>query len=196
MAGLHSNRQSAPVSKASSSAPHAAPTDDEDQEQSFRLLDLPDELWVKIGKMIIDDWRPINLTTAADFDVLKCVPTAKMRPPPILHTCSALRNELRPYYYGGDKFEVGIQWYGFGRRSALDLVGRYLVAIGPEARRQLRGYYIKDSILNPTSRAPQEPSQTWKGLGIDMALVPEWKSHTCDWPPGPRDTLRWKITFL
>ncbi|SMY24042.1 unnamed protein product [Zymoseptoria tritici ST99CH_1A5] len=196
MAGLHSNKQSAHASKASSSAPHAAPTYDEDQEQPFRLLDLPDELWVKIGKMVIDDWRSIKLTTPADFDFLKRVPAAKMDPPPILHTCSALRNELRLYYYGSDKFEVGVRRAGVMWRSAQDLVGRYLVAIGPEARRQLRGYYIKDSILNPTSRAPQEPSQTWKGLGIDMALVPEWKSHTCDWPPGPRDTLRWKITFL
>ncbi|KJX93690.1 hypothetical protein TI39_contig4271g00002 [Zymoseptoria brevis] len=191
MAELHSNKQ------ASSSAPYATPIDDEDQEQPFRLLDLPDELWVKIGKMVIDDWRPIKLTTPADFDLLKRVPAVIMDPPPILHTCSALRNELRLYYYSSDKFKVGVSRSGLMWRSAQDLVGRYLVAIGPEARRQLRGYYIKDSILSPTTRTPQEPSQTWKSCGIGMAFVPERKSHTGDRStssPGDAASLVSKVT--
>ncbi|SMR52500.1 unnamed protein product [Zymoseptoria tritici ST99CH_1A5] len=99
------------------------------ETQTFRLFDLPDELWLRIGKMVIDDAPAINLTLRSSTSATRVIQ------PPILQTCAALRNELRMEYFR-KKITVTV-----GDTAGLRVyakLGRYLRAIGPEARRQIR----------------------------------------------------------
>ncbi|SMQ50376.1 unnamed protein product [Zymoseptoria tritici ST99CH_3D7] len=45
----------------------------DNQPQPFRLLDLPDELWAKIGKMVIDDLPSLSIELPPSADEVKAV---------------------------------------------------------------------------------------------------------------------------
>ncbi|KAF2169751.1 hypothetical protein M409DRAFT_52257 [Zasmidium cellare ATCC 36951] len=92
----------------------------------FRLLDLPPELWSKIGKMVISDipeypmcllWACRSLDYAA----------------PILRTCRVLREELLPSFY-----EAGLK---ISCCTGIDLDGLkgLLGHMDENARRSMRG---------------------------------------------------------
>ncbi|SMQ50371.1 unnamed protein product [Zymoseptoria tritici ST99CH_3D7] len=116
------------------------------ETSSFRLFDLPPELWVRIGRMVVDDLPAFKLSRInfrseriAPFEV--GMPTewglisSELRPPAILQTCSALRNELRNGYYQSKISVMVPLWLSSERVLRL---GQYLRMIGPEARRQVR----------------------------------------------------------
>jgi hypothetical protein len=123
-----------------------------EQQHPFRLMDLPAELWTKIGKMAIED-RPV-----LDPCVLACIMAhadtthqghgissdellmdeatrgSSLSPPPITQSCSALRSELLPIFY---KTAIRL---GLSHSCTTCVRGRhrYLEAIGPEARAHIR----------------------------------------------------------
>lgn len=119
-----------------------APAGQDHQQPAFRLLDLPDELWVRIGKFVIEESTPCRM------DTLPMLCLAKQ--PAILQVCSRLRSELRLQYYN-TKIEIRF-------RSVCHLVnnrrvyGEYLRAIGPHARRQIKAELWGGSLRR--ARAP------------------------------------------
>ena len=62
--------------------------------QSFRMLNLPPELWSKIGEYAIDTAPKVNVWPR-NMDELSILDQ-----PPITRTCNALRSELLSYFYG------------------------------------------------------------------------------------------------
>ncbi|SMR52507.1 unnamed protein product [Zymoseptoria tritici ST99CH_3D1] len=128
--------------------------------QPFRLLDLPDELWARIGKMVIND-LPIQCISSGPG------PEA----PAILQTCSALRNELRLEYYGA-KLQILVH-------HRLDLsirchsLGEYLRAIGADARRCIKivvpgGDAFKTTILRFLSYELELLEEAWVGVEFEV----------------------------
>ncbi|KAK4497310.1 hypothetical protein PRZ48_011760 [Zasmidium cellare] len=84
----------------------------ENDPEPFRLLDLPPELWVKIGKYAIDDAPKVteqNFLEASDIKHSEWASVKEARAaliqPAITKICQVMRNELLPYYYQA-KFHV------------------------------------------------------------------------------------------
>ncbi|KAK4497309.1 hypothetical protein PRZ48_011759 [Zasmidium cellare] len=99
--------------------------DVEDEEvKPFRLLDLPPEIWSKIGKMVIDDIPEVTMYTFRRFP-------CKDHQAPILRTCRVVREELLPYFW-----EAGVKVtcsYGLELGYLRDL----LAHVGEEHRRAM-----------------------------------------------------------
>ncbi|KJY00143.1 hypothetical protein TI39_contig341g00013 [Zymoseptoria brevis] len=114
--------------------------------QPFRLLDLPDELWIKIGKMIIDELPVTDIEmhglfedgdsflNPESFTALKVLAPG-VKPPAILQTCSGLRKESSLDYYKS-KITVSMEQIPYKKQ---ELVGMYLRSIGADAREQIFG---------------------------------------------------------
>ncbi|KJY01967.1 hypothetical protein TI39_contig268g00001 [Zymoseptoria brevis] len=135
--------------------------------QPFRLLDLPDELWSRIGKMVINDLPAHRL----EKTYIRSGHSSTPKPPPILQVCSALRNELRLEYF---RTKVDILLQPRQYIADLDLhmgsIGRYLRIIGPDARRQLKlsydgGVWLASRPLPPPDRGAFEE---WWGMKLSI----------------------------
>lgn len=96
-----------------------------DTSQPFRLLDLPPEIWSRIGKFAID-----NVKRMTWWDLVNA--NASSRQPSITRTCICLRKELLPYYYC-TKIEVIIGWCDLHTWSP------WLRALSPASRRLIHG---------------------------------------------------------
>ncbi|SMR51359.1 unnamed protein product [Zymoseptoria tritici ST99CH_1E4] len=161
-----------------------------DGEQPFRLFDLPDELWVKIGQMATEDLPAIgeflpDRHPNRRHELSKLF--SKLKTPAILQTCSALRKELRLHYYGSNKIRVTID-----ELSAVGVLRPYLQAIGLSARRLLDGFTMigrvdwdADAVLEP----PHDLPASW-GVELVLSLVSRDPCEGCE-----ADHVDWKITF-
>ncbi|SMR52496.1 unnamed protein product [Zymoseptoria tritici ST99CH_3D1] len=159
--------------------------------QPFRLLDLPDELWVRIGIMIIED-SPLN--RAGSYPHYRL-----MKPPAILQTCSALRKELRPVY-----FETKVAITPESRFDLLchrHILGEFLRTIGAEARRQME-FKFDGGWTVPTKEPPRFPRRELSVLrralwGVEFKLEGKWivRDWHWRWSTGTRP-VQWTITFL
>ncbi|KJX93097.1 hypothetical protein TI39_contig4414g00001 [Zymoseptoria brevis] len=159
-------------------------------EQPFRLFDLPDELWVKIGQMATEDLPAIELflpdrhpSSHHELSTL----SSKLKTPAILQSCSALRKELRLHYYGSNKIRVTID-----ELSAVGSLRPYLQAIGSNARRLLddftmmgRVHWEADAVLEP----PHDLPASW-GVELVLSLISRDPCEGCE-----ADHVDWKITF-
>ncbi|SMY24040.1 unnamed protein product [Zymoseptoria tritici ST99CH_1A5] len=182
----------------------------EEEQQPFRLLDLPDELWIKIGNMVIDDIQPKNVgiiwmcKSAAWANPDDYQPEGPeehpgyehfsfdLTPPAILQTCVSLRKELRNSYYH-DKISITVRMCWWGMDESYLLLGQYLRMMGPEARRQIKavsdeGWHKK---TNPVPAPRWERFQSWE---VEMMLVPVVREN---WEADPGcDEIWYEITFL
>ncbi|SMQ50363.1 unnamed protein product [Zymoseptoria tritici ST99CH_1A5] len=175
------------------------PAADEAQQQQrpFRLLDLPDELWAKIGRMVIDDAPKITLRGKRvefqspwsiawgrkTWDLEKC----DLNPPGILQTCSALRRELRADYYR-QKMVIYVAAY-HARRENIEIIGRFLRAIGPDARKHIQGSY-GEFLVRGVHEGPRQPR---------LNDLSHWKVEfmlTLEVPSSSTERIDWKIDFL
>ncbi|KAK4611877.1 hypothetical protein CLAFUW4_12865 [Fulvia fulva] len=95
------------------------------------LLDLPPELWSKIGKLVIDD---SPLITERSLETIQYWKTRKSYQPAIIRTCRSLRHELLPYLY---RTRVLVMC---GTSPAdFSTVARWLHAMSSDMRRRVRG---------------------------------------------------------
>ncbi|SMR52525.1 unnamed protein product [Zymoseptoria tritici ST99CH_3D1] len=192
------------ASLASEVAPHAT------EEQPFRLFDLPDELWVRIGKMVVQDIKTIKVGRITLCSGKKgcdagheaedwLIPSCELTPPAILQTCSWLRNELRGGYYR-DKVAVRVVWdwgWDSGRTADLySLLGRYLRMIGPEARKQIQGTMSDDVWLTPKAPTPEPQWCRYADWEIEMMLEGQRTAQPSDPRVRPADEMWYKITFI
>lgn len=111
----------------------------------FRLLDLPPELWLRIGQLAVDSanndrtdhFEPFNMyqllvTTAAP---VSCVSVWQdYLPPPITLVCKTLRHEMLSYHYRS-RFKCYI--FAYNADWTIKVIGTWLRAIGPIARSSL-----------------------------------------------------------
>jgi hypothetical protein len=148
-------------------------------EQPFRLFALPPELWIKIGKMAIEDLPTVEIWAAMIDDKLD-----RLCAPAVLQTCTALRNELRLEYYR-TKVELHSAQFD-GSFRLLRRCGRYLRGVGGHARRQIQtsvtcystGDYTDAELCLKTRYL-----ERWlKMLGVNFELqveqgeeLPEWR---------------------
>ncbi|SMR51343.1 unnamed protein product [Zymoseptoria tritici ST99CH_1E4] len=155
------------------------------ETQTFRLIDLPDELWLRIGKMVIDDTPATNLTLRSSTSATRVIQ------PPILQTCAALRNELRMEYFR-KKITVTV-----GDTAGLRVyakLGRYLRAIGPEARRQIRVVceYARLRLVGRSDRWQRPPPMSkFRYWEWDMMFTPRRTPRRRVY-----EAHAWEITFL
>ncbi|KJY00136.1 hypothetical protein TI39_contig341g00007 [Zymoseptoria brevis] len=158
---------------------HSSPTNEDTMDkgtddaqatdvQPFRLLELPDELWVRIGKMVVDDSPGIATPPEKTLDMLiprsssgtrrrpflQLSPEAEAMsaadykkymmktyfpaPPAISRTNSRLRRELLVYYYK-TRIDLTFDWR--------DLLGSFVYAywvrkVDREMRRVMQGVKI------------------------------------------------------
>ncbi|SMY24019.1 unnamed protein product [Zymoseptoria tritici ST99CH_1A5] len=145
--------------------------------QPFRLLDLPDELWVRIGKMVVDDSPGIATPPERAIDMLMPKTPAGSRsspldeqspddkamrlanhkkymlktyfpaPPAISRANSRLRRELLAYYY---KFKIDLTF------DWRDILGTYIFAlwvkqVDREMRRVMQGVKITGLAHSPAA---------------------------------------------
>ena len=103
--------------------------------QTTSLLDLPPEIWSKIGKLVIDDCK---LLISRDF--LTCFYDACRRtmPPPqqpaVTRAIVALRGKLLPYYYT-TKVAIYAQLHD-------KAIASWLRSLDPDHRRSISGFEI------------------------------------------------------
>ncbi|KAK4632254.1 hypothetical protein CLAFUW4_03655 [Fulvia fulva] len=107
----------------------------------FRLLDLPPELWVKIGRLVID--RTGTCTTQSimsAFDTRKRQSLDHLRSmrPAITHTCRTLRDELLPYFYR-TRGDFTVEWWTLGAC----ILGQWLRSIDASRRSAVRNLHIE-----------------------------------------------------
>lgn len=81
--------------------------------QPFRLLDLPPEIWSKIGRLVVDGAAICTQDTIT-----------KAKRPAITRTCLVLRNELLPYFYR-TKVRICVCLLG----SKMKIIGKWLRSI-------------------------------------------------------------------
>ena len=96
------------------------------QTQPFRLLDLPPELWVRIGKLAV----PAETIVLPDSVSQKHI-CNRVKQPAITRVCKTLRHELLALYYQQNVF-VMIEDHGYSFAPE-----RWLEAIGTEHRRRI-----------------------------------------------------------
>lgn len=127
--------------------------------QPFRLLDLPPELWSKIGRIAIDK---------GDDDPWWCHISKRSSEavvaPPIAQTCRALRYELLPYYY---ETRVEIRDVQLDLGVELRNIGIWLMAVGHAHRACIRNVTVSVA----SGEAETWESDTMKIWGVDFKLV-------------------------
>ncbi|SMQ50358.1 unnamed protein product [Zymoseptoria tritici ST99CH_3D7] len=160
----HSHTGDEPSSSRSPSqaTENMTPSSEQRQSGKFRASPhLPLEILFIIGKMVLDDLPPMKLvknevvTRAGvarrrrrrrDYKFIK---THKLEEgtelPAVLQVCHALRDELSPRYYRETVARIEISDSAKDRRR----FGRWLLAIGPDARRKLRNDCGSDVIRVP-----------------------------------------------
>ncbi|KAK4612111.1 hypothetical protein CLAFUW4_13357 [Fulvia fulva] len=118
----------------------------------FPLLDLPPELWSKIGKLVVDQSDKVTdstivLITQSSDPRERAKYREEIGQPAITRTCQVLRAELLPYYY---RSKISVQVIA----GSLEVVsvGKWLRSIGDKnrsalARVWLRCYWIHDEQL-------------------------------------------------
>ena len=153
----------------------------------FRLLDLPPELWIKIGKLMIDEstsctankdtWRRALKLPNRDY-------LCNSDPPAILHTCGLLRFELTPYYYR-TKVDISALYRRKNNFWGLDAVGKWLRSADPVNRRMISGLeitqsrYCQQRFVAGTSEVEPRLREVWmvdlkvECFGGEMELVDE-----------------------
>ncbi|KAF7188661.1 hypothetical protein HII31_09913 [Pseudocercospora fuligena] len=122
------------------------------QEKPFRLLDLPPELWIKIGQMAVDDATEPNKCLAREKESAEDVSGAwpldsettvgesqRVLQPAITKTCRILRRELLPYHYENNVTLVLIECLQYWEREKIN---KWLAAIGTESRKKIRCAYL------------------------------------------------------
>ncbi|KJY01966.1 hypothetical protein TI39_contig268g00002 [Zymoseptoria brevis] len=140
-------------------------------QQPFGLLDLPDELWSRIGKMVIEDLSP-NLFSSDD----------RPETPSIFQTCSALRRELRLTYFATKiKISLNETRKSQSHSRKREALGDYFKMIGPLAARQIIAtyrskWYDKDCFSDKHEAAYMRKAQTdleawgfWIGYDIEVS---------------------------
>jgi hypothetical protein len=87
--------------------------------QSFRLLALPPELWLKVCEYAVSKYNPISVGRENKIEDQ----VARVRQPAIARTCRLLRQEALPMYYANNRFEM-VHSYGVPcPRKWLDEIG-------------------------------------------------------------------------
>ena len=109
--------------------------------QTRNLLDLPAELWAKIGRCAIDAAETYNPLASKDLSTHAQDVThveERYHQPAILRTCRILREELLPYFYA-----TKIQLYIFAdngmRRENMLIFGQWLRAVNDKCRCHVGG---------------------------------------------------------
>ncbi|SMY24033.1 unnamed protein product [Zymoseptoria tritici ST99CH_1A5] len=160
---MTSNKPASFKINASAMSPVSAPAASE--AQPFRLLDLPDELWARIGKTVIEASAPIHVTRANPEGLKTALPS-------ILHTCSALRNELLLSYYS-TKFGIDLTThYLWGTDWLRGNLGRYLRLIGSDAASALPASY--DSYWYWSGWREEDVDGSMAELQTDLQNVEDW----------------------
>ena len=122
---------------------------------SFRLFDLPTELWLRVCfYAILKPTRFLDITRAR-YMVNQC---AMVRQPAITKTCRLLRHELLPLYYRHHEFEAK-------HLSGVACIRNWFAAIGPENCKAMRIF---------TFYAEYEPQfwiDSFKTVGIDVGVT-------------------------
>lgn len=121
---------------------------------TFRLLDLPKELWSEIGKMAVDNHASLHFGESCCFYVVDNGETRRSRDgrvsniPPVTQTCAAMREELLSYYYV-TKVDINVilrtSLGGEGRRLA-----HWLRSIEPRMLHHFKSIRIADVIQDQT----------------------------------------------
>ncbi|SMR52513.1 unnamed protein product [Zymoseptoria tritici ST99CH_1A5] len=175
------------------------------ETSSFRLFDLPPELWVRIGKMVINDLPALTLgrinfrsERIASFRVGMSTEwgliSSELRPPAILQTCSALRNELRNGYYQSKICIMLPLWLSSERVFRL---GQYLRMIGPEARRQVQTRNVRCSGQGSEGLYDMTWWETVSNASWDFEMMVTQKRLPDQRMPGAvRAHFDWHIKFL
>lgn len=89
----------------------------------FGLLDLPPELWIRICRLIVEDWHIIHVHQNMDHSrSLKTI-----YQPAITRTCRIIRGEILKYFYANNRFEVHCTWRWPNEHPAA-----WLSCIGPK----------------------------------------------------------------
>ncbi|KAK5677497.1 hypothetical protein LTS10_010069 [Elasticomyces elasticus] len=110
--------------------------------KSFPLLDLPAEIWIKIGQLAIDATPRVHVNTYNLCGVgNKVRPSLQkfqdlVRQPAITATCRILRAELLPYAYQNQYL---FRCFGDGWDAERTWLSQWLRSIGAANRESLRG---------------------------------------------------------
>ncbi|KJY00138.1 hypothetical protein TI39_contig341g00014 [Zymoseptoria brevis] len=160
----------------------------EAQKQKLGLLDLPDELWAKIGNMVVEDLPRTQVSTRPQYD---------LKQPAILQTCASLRNELRLDYFRTKVFIIPQMAVLLEHRQKY---GEYLHAIGADARRLITvrfnggSYEPKDFSPEVMKKLKATLQEAWPGLKFKLDSkwigTKNWKRRWSN------KMVEWKISFL
>ncbi|TKA69543.1 hypothetical protein B0A55_06560 [Friedmanniomyces simplex] len=93
--------------------------------QTFPLLRLPAEIWLRICEFAVTDSKPINVTKEPKTHDQ----VALVRQPPLTHTCRLLRHEALPMFYRNNSFEARHFCGHFNEHAC---PRRWMAAIGME----------------------------------------------------------------
>ncbi|KAK4612296.1 hypothetical protein CLAFUW4_13450 [Fulvia fulva] len=166
-----------------------------DQEKPFRLLDLPAEIWSKIGKLAIDNTTTL---TASNIKCLKpqyhgrsSYDRSAAIQPAITRTCRALRYELLHYYY---RTTIAIHTKDGEDALELDAIGDWLRSIGAVNRRCVSGVTVSveyDDASALKGLRGQLRGEEFKGVEFKMVKV---RSHVVDGDGYAWD--KYKFVFL
>ena len=149
----------------------------------FRLLDLPDELWLKICKMAVTydeilcvNYRPKTISGNE-------VPTGIFFPgqPSVTRVSRSLRAETLDYFYSDNVFH-GTNWPSRSGLCAL----HWALKVAPANLKSLRHFYVSSS-LSHVSSLPKEWNKVW-------AVPP---SHQSVWPVSMEPAhgqIYWRLT--
>ena len=102
------------------------------KRKTFRLLDLPPELWSRICKLVVIRDCTFFLKNPGSVHVT-CESTQQ---PPITRTCWSLRNEALPTFYRRNVFVI------VDRDSELLGLHKWLRGLGSDKRRLLTQLYV------------------------------------------------------
>lgn len=97
------------------------------------MMDLPPEIWSKIGRMAIANIPAfeVGISSGSLWDALDdestplpgsntcTTPGVPSRHPAVIQVCSILRTELLPHYYGSIRFDINQNSFGGSERESL-----------------------------------------------------------------------------
>ncbi|KAK4611483.1 hypothetical protein CLAFUW4_12813 [Fulvia fulva] len=133
------------------------------------LLDLPAEIWSKIGKVVIDETPLFTDSDISPDYIMDWSDNNTEVLPRISLACRALREELLPYFYEKNVFLCFMSPNVEGTEKYED-VGRFLRAIGKENRTSLKARFC--NIGNSMSIKKQFETVAMKMWKLPFKLVP------------------------
>ena len=147
-------------------------------QQPFRLLDLPPELWLKIGKLAIDS-TPLLLKSNHICNIMHSSEerraSASLWQPAITRVCVPLRVELLPYYY-----QTRVEEGNWPVRSGS--VCLFLEAIGRENRKMIRAMSLARPVLSEEERRCEgERGELRMVWGVEVEIEREGRAIQ-GWP--------------